>query len=101
MATRYPIILVHGIMLKDVWKFKAFGKIESVMRGEGNEVFTSPHDGLGSIENNAEQIKTFIESVLDKTGKDKVNIVAHSKGGLDILYMLENLDTLEDRKSVV
>lgn len=35
MVTRYPIILVHGIMLKDVWKFKAFGKIESVMRGNG------------------------------------------------------------------
>lgn len=100
MATRYPIVLVHGIMLKDVWKFKAFGKIESVMKSEGNEVFTSPHDGLGSIENNAEQIKAFIESVLEKTGKDKVNIVAHSKGGLDILYMLENLDTLDKVASI-
>ena len=31
MATKYPIILVHGIVLKDVKFFKAFGRIENVL----------------------------------------------------------------------
>lgn len=100
MATLYPIILVHGIMLKDIWKFKAFGKIESVIRNEGNEVFTSTHDGLGSIENNAVQIKAFIDDVLCKTNSKKVNIVAHSKGGLDVLYMIDKLDMCDKIASV-
>lgn len=100
MATRYPIILVHGIMLKDIWKFKAFGRIENVMKDEGNEVFTSTHDGLGSIENNAEQIKIFIDDVLVRTNSKKVNIVAHSKGGLDVLYMIDKLDVTDKIASV-
>ena len=54
MASKYPIILVHGVMLKDFWKFKAFGRIEHVLKEDGHLVFTSTHDGLGSIENNAE-----------------------------------------------
>jgi triacylglycerol lipase len=95
MATKYPIILVHGIMLKDLGAIRAFGKIESVLQQEGHAVFTADHDGLGSIENNAEQLKEYIQGVLSATGAEKVNLIAHSKGGLDSLYMIEKLDMRE------
>lgn len=97
---KHPIILVHGIMLKDFWHFKAFGKIESILSSEGYSVFTADHDGLGSIENNAEQLKAYVLKILEKTASDKVNIIAHSKGGLDTLYMIDRLDMSKKVASV-
>ncbi|MBR2611475.1 MAG: hypothetical protein IKC72_00265 [Clostridia bacterium] len=97
---KYPIILVHGIMLKDVWHFKAFGKIGKMLKDQGYHVYTSPHDGLGTIENNAQQIKAFILEIMEKEEVSKVNIIAHSKGGLDSLYMIDRLEMSEHVASV-
>ena len=91
MATQYPIILAHGIALKDVKFFKAFGHIEKLLRENGYAVYTAPTDGFGSIENNAAQLKDFICEIMAAEGVDKVNIIAHSKGGLDSRYMIDHL----------
>lgn len=91
MATKYPIILVHGIAAKPLPFFKAFGKIDHELRKEGYTVYVSDHDGFGSIENNAEHLKKFVTGVMKECGTDKVNLVAHSKGGLDSKYMITNL----------
>ena len=73
MATKYPILLVHGLMLKDGRTFKAFGRIERFLRARGETVFTSDADGVGSIENNALQLSRQIKRILRKTGASKVN----------------------------
>ena len=98
--TKYPIVLVHGIMMKDVRHFKAFGRIEARLHDYGYLVYTANHDGLGSIENNAEQLKVYIEELLLRIGAEKVNIIAHSKGGLDALYMIDKLG-MQDRVASV
>lgn len=90
--TKYPIILVHGIALREFKFLKAFGKIESTLSDAGYEVYTADTDAFGSIENNAEQLKKTILDVLEKSGAAAVNVIAHSKGGLDTKYMLSNLD---------
>ncbi len=92
MATQYPIVLVHGIMLKDIKFFKAFGRIERLLRENGYTVSTAPTDGFGTMQTNAEQLKAHILAVLAETGCGKVNLIAHSKGGLDSRYMIEYLD---------
>ena len=91
MGTKYPIILVHGIALKDYKFFKAFGHIEKKLSEEGYICYTSETDGFGTIENNAEQLKQQIFRVMEEHKVDKVNLIAHSKGGLDSVYMIENL----------
>ena len=91
MASKYPIILAHGIVVKDLKFFKAFGRIEKILKSQGYEVYTSRTDGFGTIENNAEQLKNQIYEILQIHGVDKVNIIAHSKGGLDSRYMIEKL----------
>ena len=63
---KYPVILVHGIVIKDFLFIKAFGKIEKTLKKEGYLVFTSKTDGFGSIENNASILKMQIEEILDK-----------------------------------
>lgn len=95
-VTRYPVILVHGIILKDNLFFKSFGKIEKNLKKNGYSISTAPTDGFGTIENNAAQLKEYIEKILEKEHTEKVNLVAHSKGGLDCKYMIESLD-MEDK----
>ena len=96
MKNKYPIILVHGVMIKDFRFFKAFGKIEKVLKDNDILVYTAKIDGLGTIENNAIQLKNYINKILEENNVDKVNLIAHSKGGLDSKYMIENLD-IEDK----
>lgn len=92
MESRYPFILVHGIVIKDFKYLRAFGRIEKVLKAKGYTVYTAKTDGFGTIENNAEQLKKHVEEILEKEHADKINIIAHSKGGLDSKYMIENLD---------
>ena len=92
MPTKYPVLLAHGVALKNLRFFKAFGRIEKILTEQGYIVYTSETDGFGSIENNAAQLKAQILAILEKHGVEKVNIIAHSKGGLDTRYMLDRLD---------
>ena len=90
--TKYPVILVHGIALREFKYFKAFGKIEKTLKDCGCAVYTANIDAFGSIESNAEQLKKIILGVMKETGAEMVNVIAHSKGGLDTKYMLKSLD---------
>ena len=91
MNTKYPIILVHGIIIKDIKFIKSFGNIDRILKIQGHHVYKSNVDGVGTIENNASMLKEEILSILEKEKVDKVNIIAHSKGGLDSKYMIQQL----------
>lgn len=96
MSSKYPIVLVHGIAAKQLRIMNAFGKIGDELEKEGYKVYIADTDGFGSIEKNAEQLKKYINRVLQDEGVDKVNIIAHSKGGLDSRHMIQHLG-MEDR----
>ena len=91
MSTKYPIILAHGIAAKQLRVLNAFGRIGEELEAEGYKIYIADTDGFGSIENNAKQLKRFIEAVKITCQCDKVNIIAHSKGGLDAKYMITHL----------
>lgn len=91
MPSKYPIILAHGIAAKQLRVLNAFGNIGQELEKEGYKVFVADTDGFGAIETNAEQLKRFTERVKAECGCEKVNIIAHSKGGLDAKYMITNL----------
>ena len=77
--------------LRDTKFTRAFGKIESKLSESGYPVYTANTDAFGSIENNAEQLKKIILEILSEANQDKINIIAHSKGGLDSKYMISEL----------
>ena len=91
MPTKYPIVLAHGIAVRAGRIFNAFGRISKVLRKAGYVVYVAKTDAFGSIENNAATLKTEIEQILIKENTEKVNIIAHSKGGLDAKYMIDEL----------
>lgn len=94
--TKYPIMLVHGIALKEGRIFHAFGKIGKKLKAQGYNIHIGRHDGFGTIENNAAQLKAQIEEILVKENAEKVNLIAHSKGGLDCKYLIRELN-MEDK----
>lgn len=94
--TKYPILLVHGMVLKDFKIYRAFRKIKDVLIDNGVKVYVSNIDGIGTIKNNAIQLKEEILNILNKENSEKINIIAHSKGGLDSRYMISKLD-MEDK----
>ena len=90
--TKYPIILVHGTGSRDREHLSCWGRIPEALKSQGAEVYFSYQDAWGTIEENALVVKESINSVLNKTNYDKVNIIALSKGGLEARYMISKLD---------
>ncbi|MCL2230207.1 MAG: hypothetical protein FWC01_03870 [Treponema sp.] len=90
---KYPVILVHGIVAHDRWDFFSFwGRIPSILEERGVRVFFGNTDSWGTYESNAAILKETIDAVLQSTNSEKVNIIAHSKGGLDSRYFLWKYD---------
>ena len=91
MNLKYPIILVHGIAVQERKKFMnihLWGRIPETLREQGIKVFFGKTDAWGTYDSNALLLKATIEKVLEKTKSEKVNIIAHSKGGLDARYLI-------------
>jgi triacylglycerol lipase len=90
-ATRYPILLVHGIMVRDDYPIAYWGRIPEALIAEGATVYLANHDAWASIEDNAAVLDTRILEIMAATGARKVNIIAHSKGGLESRYLISTL----------
>ena len=88
--TLYPIMLVHGMGFRD-GKICYWGRIPEVLRKNGSEIYFGCQDANGSIEENAVTLSENLEKILEKSGAEKVNIIAHSKGGLEARYMISSL----------
>ena len=54
----------------------------------GAKVYYGHQEAWGTIEDNGQILKDKIKEILEETGCEKVNIIAHSKGGLDARYMI-------------
>ncbi|NDV66819.1 alpha/beta fold hydrolase [Bacteroides sp. 224] len=89
VTLKYPIILVHGIAAKDSNLF--WGRIPKRLEEAGIQVFRGNTDSWGSIESNALSLKKTVDYVLNTCQTEKVNLIAHSKGGLDSRYLISTL----------
>lgn len=88
---RYPLLLVHGLGYRDDRVISYWGRIPHALEELGCQVFLSGQDGGGNAEHNGAQIARRIDEILAQTGAEKVNIIAHSKGGLDSRYAISSL----------
>jgi triacylglycerol lipase len=89
LLPKYPIVLVHGIIAHDRPSIlRYWGRIPDTLRETGARVFFGNTDSWGDYESNAKILKTTIDNILDETKSEKVNILAHSKGGLDARYFI-------------
>ena len=82
-ATRYPILMLHGVGFRDLKWPLYWGRIPAALSAMGAELYYGQQDCWARVEENAKTVKARIRQILDETGAEKINIIAHSKGGLE------------------
>ena len=85
-----PVLLIHGYMADaSVWN-----KWVDLLKEDGivaySITFEQSDDKCGSAAQHAKELSEIIRQIKDETGQNKVNIVGHSKGGLDARVYLAN-----------
>lgn len=98
--TRYPLLLVHGVGFRDFHYFNYWGRIPRELVKNGAAVFYGHQEAWGTVEDNALILKDKIREIKQTAGCEKVNIIAHSKGGLDARYLIRGLHMEADIASL-
>ena len=89
--TRYPLLMVHGVGFRDLRYFNYWGRIPRELKRNGATIYYGNQEAFGTIVYNAGDIRERIIEIMKETGCEKVNIIAHSKGGLDARYAVSKL----------
>lgn len=90
--TKYPILLVHGIFFRDFKLLNYWGRIPKELETMV-QFFYGNHQSAASVPACAQELDARIREIVAETGCEKVNVIAHSKGGLDMRYALSELGT--------
>lgn len=90
-----PVVLAHGILSDNTaWAPVWVPRLQADAIPVSQDI--NPSIGnLDSIQNNAGKIAAAVEDAKDRWGVDKVNLVTHSKGGLDSRHFVESSDSVE------
>ena len=89
--TRYPIVLVHGVFFRDRKCFNYWGRIPGELIRNGAVLFYGGQQSAAATKDAAEELTEHITKIVTETGCQKVNIIAHSKGGLESRYAISHL----------
>nr|MCR4845767.1 triacylglycerol lipase [Eubacterium sp.] len=81
--TRYPILMVHGVFFRDFRYFNYWGRIPGELEKNGATIYYGNHQSAAAVEDSAAELTARVKEIVEKTGCEKVNVIAHSKGGLD------------------
>jgi alpha/beta hydrolase fold len=105
-AHPYPVVLVHATLADEGSNWVTLAPL---LANEGYCVYAFNYgetaasfpiipfitpgriDGLGHIEKSAEELSSFVNKVLSKSGASKVDLVGHSQGGMMPNYYLKFL----------
>ena len=90
VSTTYPIVLAHGFMGSPT-NFWAFLNVEQALEGDGHVVYAGAVPPFHAPSVRAERLAEQVDEVLAETGAQKVNIIAHSMGGVDSRYLISTL----------
>lgn len=83
-ATRYPLLLVHGVFFRDFKHLNYWGRIPGELERNGAKIFYGNHNSAAAVKDSALELERRIVEIVQSTGCEKVNVIAHSKGGLDM-----------------
>ena len=93
LKTKYPIFLCHGFgAIGSLLKPSPLHDPCMMMRERGITAIAPNVVPYASIDTRAKNWERLINQVCTQYGFEKVNVVAHSMGGLDMRYAIEHLD---------
>lgn len=81
--TKYPILMVHGVFFRDYRYVNYWGRIPKELIRNGATVYYGQQQSAAAVEDSGRELAERIRQIVEETGCEKVNIIAHSKGGLD------------------
>lgn len=85
-----PVLLIHGYFADA----STWNKWQDLLKNDGISsypiTFKQSDDKCGSAAEHAKELSSQIAQIKSQTGQNKVNIVGHSKGGLDARMYLAN-----------
>lgn len=82
-ATKYPLLMVHGVFFRDVKLLNYWNRIPAALEKNGAKIFYGKQQSAAAVADSAAELKARIKEICEQEGCEKVNIIAHSKGGLD------------------
>jgi triacylglycerol lipase len=88
-TVRYPIVFVHGWGASPT--FIGFGAVGEDLLALGHQTYVATVPPFDSVEARADILREQVDRVLMNTGASKVNLVAHSMGGLDSRHLISVL----------
>lgn len=88
-AARYPIVLVHGFMGSRTSPLWSFYKLADALRADGHVVIEADLPPFDAPANRAAVLASQIDATIARYGK--VNLIAHSQGGLDSRYLISSM----------
>ena len=88
-VTQFPLVLHHGLFASK--SSNNFKDVKVNLEKNGFKVFETEVAMASGVELRAKQLGQQIDQILDSTGAEKVNLIAHSMGGLDARYVISSL----------
>ena len=83
--------MVHGVFFRDSEHFNYWGRIPDELIKNGAVIYYGQQQSALSVAASAAELARRIQEIVTTTGCGKVNIIAHSKGGLDSRYAISKL----------
>jgi pimeloyl-ACP methyl ester carboxylesterase len=102
-----PVLLIHGYRsTNEVWnewvdRLENLGIETEAVSFEDDPATAINEDKCGSAEDHATKLNQKITDFKAETGKEKINIVTHSKGGLDARVYLANNPSSADVANLI
>ena len=82
--TKYPLLFVHGVFFRDFKHINYWGRITAALRKNGAVIYYGDHQSAASVSDSGKELADRIRLIVAETGCEKLNVIAHSKGGLDM-----------------
>jgi triacylglycerol lipase len=93
VTTRYPVVLLHGFgVLGSIGKSGQQHSLAMNLRKHGVTAYAPNVAPYTTVPARAALWKERLQFILEETGVPRVNIIAHSMGGLDARFMISRLD---------
>ncbi len=92
-TTRYPVLLVHGYAGIDTYfgVLDYFYDIHDPLEALGYDIRTPVTDPIATSERRADQLAEQVDEILVESQARRVNIIAHSQGGVDARLLVSGM----------
>lgn len=88
----YPVVLAHGFAgFERIGPINYFFNVAADLRSRGETVVEAQVPPFDSSAVRATYLATIVDDTLRATGACKVNVIAHSQGGIDARFLISSL----------